>query len=325
VSRFRKSRPQSRRLTLLFVTDLHGSELTFRKLLSALELWEPQALVCGGDVAGKALLPVLEEDGHARLRWMGQERRVPLAELDSYEARAKQLGFYPHRTDEYGLAHLRDDPGRQEEVFEALMLERWSDWLERLEARCAQLRLPAFVIAGNDDPWALDEATFREREWVSGADGRVLDLADDWRLLSCGLANETPWRCPRDTTEERLASKLDELAAGVEDFTNVIANIHVPPHGSALDIAPELDTSVDPPRALAGSSAPVGSTAVAAFLRERQPLLSLHGHIHESPGAVDIGRTRAINPGSEYAEGVLRAVLVTLERDRVVGQQFVTG
>jgi len=313
------------RKRLLFATDLHGSEYTFAKLLKVLDLWSPDALILGGDVAGKGLLPVLVTEGRARIRWMGEEHDVPLEEIEQYEARADQLGFYPYRVDAEGLERLREDEEFKDRVFEELMMERWGEWLERLEERCAELSLPAYVIAGNDDPWALDELNAIEREWVKGADGKVLPLLDNWTLLSIGLANETPWQCPRDVSEERLADELNALADQVEDFGRVVANIHVPPYGSSLDIAPELDTSFEPPKPITGSTVPVGSKAVTEFLKERQPLLSLHGHIHESPGKVDIGKTYAINPGSEFAEGILRAVLVTVEPERVVGHQFVSG
>jgi Icc-related predicted phosphoesterase len=315
-----------RRIKILFVTDMHGSELTFRKFLTSLEVWSPDVLVCGGDVAGKGLMPILDSgNGTVRVRFMGEEQDLPRDQLDDVYAKAAQLGFYPYIGDAAQLEQLRADPDEGERIFEGLMKDRWRDWLDRLEARCAKLELPAFVIAGNDDPYTLDEVSFEEREWVTGADGKVLPLVEEWSLLSCGLANQTPWQCPRDVPEEELAAKLDSLADQAGDFGNVICNIHVPPYNSALDIAPELDTSVSPPRAIAGSTVPVGSKAVAEFIERRQPLLSLHGHIHESPGAVTIGRTKAINPGSEYAEGVLRGVLVTVEPDRVVGHQFVTG
>lgn len=322
----RKARGEkANRKKILFATDLHGSEYTFAKLIKVLELWSPDALILGGDVAGKGLLPVLVTGDRARMRWMGEEHDVPLDEVEQYEERANQLGFYPYRVDADGLERLGTDEAFKEEVFERLMMERWAEWLERLETRCGELRLPAYVIAGNDDPWALDDLNSREREWVQGADGAVLPLLDRWTLLSIGLANETPWQCPRDVSEERLAEELELLAGQVDDFGSVIANIHVPPYGTALDIAPELDTSVDPPRPITGSTVPVGSTAALEFIQNHQPLLSLHGHIHESPGKVDIGRTYAINPGSEFAEGILRAVLVTIEPDRVVGHQFVSG
>lgn len=319
----RKRRGPRRRI--LFVTDLHGSEYTFRKLLRALETWRPDVYVAGGDVAGKGLLPILQGNGRCRLRWMGEEREIEAGELPAYQERAAQLGFYPYRAQEDELAAMRADEARVEAVFERLMLERWADWLDRLEARCAELRIPAYVMAGNDDPWSLDGPAGENREWARAADGRVLPLAEEWTLMSCGLANPTPWGCPRDVAEEELASRLQALAAQVPDPTKAIANIHVPPYGSSLDVAPLLDTSVSPPRPVAGETAAVGSTAVARFIEQHQPLLSLHGHIHESPGVVRIGRTLAINPGSEYAEGVLRGALVTVEPGRVVGHQFVNG
>ena len=70
----------------------------------------------------------------------------------------------------------------------------------------------------------------------------------------------------------------------------------------------------------------VGSTAVRDALTKYQPMLSLHGHIHESRGEARIGRTLAINPGSEYSEGVLRGAIITLSRKKGVrGYQLVAG
>lgn len=322
---FLRKRAARPRIRLLFVTDLHGSEYTFGKLLRALGTWKADVLVAGGDVAGKGLLPILREGDVHRLRWMGEEHSLGPDELPAFEARANQLGFYPYVAGAEELAAMRASEQRSMEVFERLMAERWERWLERLDARCGELGVPAYVIGGNDDPWSLDEVTFRDRDNVTGADGKVMPLLDHWTLISCGLANRTPWDCPRDTDEEEIRAALDRLADAADDLNATVANIHVPPYGSSLDVAPRLDTSVSPPRPITGETAAVGSTAVAEFLRERQPLLSLHGHIHESPGAATIGRTRAINPGSEYAEGILRGVLVTLEPDRVVGHQFVTG
>ncbi|HWK28270.1 MAG TPA: metallophosphoesterase [Solirubrobacter sp.] len=315
------------RTRLLFVSDLHGSETTFAKLLRVLELWSPDVLVVGGDVAGKGLWPVIVDNGRRRFSWMGEEHE---ASADAYAAvrrSALQVGYYPLELPAGELERVQADPEARDAAFDALMRERWADWLARLDARCAELGVHAFVMAGNDDPWSLDDLTSAEREWVRGADGKVLPLLEDgsWTLLTCGLANQTPWQCPRDVTEDELAAALDALAAGVPDFGTTIANIHVPPRGFGLDLAAELDTSVDPPRPVFGSQAPVGSSAVAAFLRARQPAVSLHGHIHESGGAAAIGRTRAFNPGSEYGEGILRGVLVTLRGRDVLGHQFVSG
>jgi Icc-related predicted phosphoesterase len=311
----------------MFVSDLHGSETTFSKVLSAMKLWEADVLVCGGDVAGKGLWPVIVEGDRRRLRWMGQERTVEQEEYREIARSARQLGFYPLELEADELAELQQDETAMGDTFERLILERWATWVERLEARCRELGVPAYVISGNDDPWSLDSLSLDDHEWVHAADGRVVPLQGhaDWSLLSCGLANPTPWRCPRDVSEAELRGQLDQLATAVPDFERTVANIHVPPYGTGLDIAPELDTSVDPPQPVFGSNVPVGSTAVRDFLTDCQPAVSLHGHIHESGGAAVLGRTQAFNPGSEYSEGVLRGVLVTLAPDAVVGHQFVSG
>jgi len=70
---------------------------------------------------------------------------------------------------------------------------------------------------------------------------------------------------------------------------------------------------------------PVGSRAVRTAIEEIQPLLGLHGHVHESPGAAKIGRTLCLNPGSEYAAGVLRGAIITLDNGQIRGYQFVSG
>ena len=70
----------------------------------------------------------------------------------------------------------------------------------------------------------------------------------------------------------------------------------------------------------------VGSTAVRRALDKYQPMLGLHGHIHESRGAARLGRTLAVNPGSEYGDGVLCGAIITLSRRKGVrGYQFVAG
>jgi Icc-related predicted phosphoesterase len=70
---------------------------------------------------------------------------------------------------------------------------------------------------------------------------------------------------------------------------------------------------------------PVGSTAVRTVIERHQPLLGLHGHIHESQGKNVIGRTLCVNPGSEYTEGVLRGAVLRIAPDRILDMQFVRG
>jgi len=65
--------------------------------------------------------------------------------------------------------------------------------------------------------------------------------------------------------------------------------------------------------------------AVREAIEKYKPLLGLHGHIHESRGVVNIGRTLCINPGSEYGEGIIRGAIVDLAKDKVLSYQLTSG
>jgi Icc-related predicted phosphoesterase len=100
----------------------------------------------------------------------------------------------------------------------------------------------------------------------------------------------------------------------------------VPPFNSGLDLAPALDDELRPRIGPQGvEMAPVGSTAVREAILTYQPLLSLHGHIHESKGVARLGRTLCVNAGSEYSEGILRGALITLRDGEVASHLLVSG
>lgn len=88
-------------------------------------------------------------------------------------------------------------------------------------------------------------------------------------------------------------------AAQLDPDEPAIFNFHDPPARSGLDMAYKMTADMKVEMA-AGQAmlAPVGSTSVRDLIERAQPLLSLHGYIHESRAARKIGRTVAINPGS---------------------------
>jgi Icc-related predicted phosphoesterase len=116
------------------------------------------------------------------------------------------------------------------------------------------------------------------------------------------------------------------MADSVQDISNCIFNLHCPPYDSGIDDAPILDEDLRPRIGIQGlEMAPVGCKAVRNAIDKYQPLLGLHGHIHESKGAVKLGRTLCINPGSEYSEGVLRGVIVTVKPGETPTHMFISG
>ena len=123
-----------------------------------------------------------------------------------------------------------------------------------------------------------------------------------------------------------MATRLSSMLDQVQDMERCIFNIHVPPNNSKIDICPKLDENMKVVYDMGNPvMAPAGSTAVREAIERHQPLMGLHGHIHEGRGETKIGRTLCLNPGSVYSEGVLNGLLVTLADGRVKDYQFTQG
>src|SRR6266508_4565290 len=165
--------------------------------------------------------------------------------------------------------------------------------------------------------------TARSVEFV---EGRCVRLDDKYELITTGYSNITPWHSPREEEEDQLARRIDAMFAEVEDPANLVAVLHCPPRGTELDQAPVVDSELRVK--MSGGDVrmgPVGSTAVSDFIREHQPLLGLHGHVHESKAAQRLGRTLCLNPGSEYTAGILNCAIVTLYDEAEPEYQFTSG
>lgn len=314
------------RTRLYFATDLHGSSKCFRKFLNAGPAYGADVLVLGADLGGKAIQGIVRGTGgrwHAR--FIGTDHDVTEGpELDALEKLIEDHGYYPYRA-EPGELEARQAAGTLDELFLELMSARLRTWMALADERLRPKGIPIYVMLGNDDPRELqpilDEAT-----WATHVEGLVVNVDENHELVSWGHSNLTPFHSHREQTEEALAESIAAMVGRLRDPARAVFNFHVPPIASGLDEAPVLDESLTVQQSLGQVKfAPAGSTAVRAAIETTQPLLSLHGHIHESAAIRRIGRTIAINPGSDYATGALNGALVTLERDKVATHQLVRG
>lgn len=310
---------------MFFATDLHGSEVCFKKFLSAGPTYEADVVIMGGDCTGKMVVPVVAANGSGgwSCTWTGKTFSPRSdEELEELETQIRNQGYYPVRLSAMEMTRLSDDPRAVEEVFRSEMLATLRRWTALAEERLGDSGIRVIMTPGNDDEFEVDEV-LAESSFVDAANDCIVEIEGGYQMLSLGWANPTPWTTPRETSEEDLRRRIDELAGGIEDMTRAIFNIHVPPFGSGLDFAPELR---DGKQTRGGAVAvPVGSTAVAEALIEYQPMLSLHGHIHESRAVKKIGRTVAINPGSSYSDWRLQGIVVDLSDGKVSRYVPVTG
>lgn len=313
-------------MRVFFATDIHGSDVCWRKFLNAAKFYGVDTIIVGGDVTGKALVPLIERrDGRVEARIAGrvQVARTP-DEVAELETRVRFNGFYAYRCTEDEYDKLAVDDEHRDEVFERIMADTLRDWLRLADERLHRTGIRALVMPGNDDGWYVDDVLTESAE-VINSDGRVVDLGE-YQVIGFGPSNRTPWNTHRELDESDIAARLDALLPQVDPSKPVILATHVPPHGVGLDVAPKLreDLSV----VIQGGEpvmTPVGSTAVRDFITKTQPVLSLHGHIHESRGVAKMGQTIAINPGSAYSTGALYGTIVTLKKGKVVSHQLVAG
>ena len=313
-------------MRLFYATDVHGSTRCFTKFVNAADFYGVDAVLLGGDITGKAIVPLVAENGRYRGEFLGEPVSAERGEeLDALEKKIAATGYYAWRCSPDEEAEVGADRGKQEALFLRLIVERVEQWMALADERLEPRGIPCFVNAGNDDPPEID-AAIQEAAWVEFLEGRVVKLPDGTEVASCGYANMTPWACPRDVEENELEGRLDDVISKLEDSGRAIFNFHCPPYGTGIDDGPKLGPDF---RVTAGAGGvemvPVGSKACRAAIERYQPLLGLHGHLHESRGTHMLGRTLCVNPGSEYTEGVLRGALFELKKGTVKSHQFTAG
>jgi Icc-related predicted phosphoesterase len=310
---------------MLFATDLHGSESAFRKFVAARKQVGAKVMLLGGDLTGKILVPVVEEAGVYSADYMG--RRLTAdddASLDELERTLRFAGQYPVRMTAEDVAWLQEHPAELDARFVAAMkesLQRWFDFAaERLEPEGVRM----LAILGNDDPLEIDDV-LREHPYVECVDDAPVTIEGDIEVVGFSGSNATPWDSPREFSEEEIRERLERAVAQLSDPARSIWNVHVPPHDTGLDTAAEVSDDL---RVVYRGGQPnmiaVGSTAVRELIARYQPMLAVHGHVHESRAIGKVGSAVVVNPGSEYTEGVLRAAVITVDRDRVNAQLMST-
>jgi Icc-related predicted phosphoesterase len=308
---------------IFFATDLHGSEMCWRKFLNAGRFYDAEILICGGDMTGKAIVPIVRENGQFTLTMAGEHQTVSADQVGEVEAQIRRKGYYPLQMTPERLHELDQDAGKRADTFRQVMLDGVDRWMNMAAEKLRGTGARCFVCPGNDDEMEVDDVIKRS-DFVELGEGRMVEI-EGYTMISTGWSNPTPWKTHREESEEKLAERLEAMASQVTDPTRAIFNLHCPPFNSGLDEAPAIDADL---KLLHGGRAlrPVGPTAVRQVIERHQPLLSLHGHIHESKGAVKIGKTLSINPGSAYEEGMLMGAIVQLDPKKgIKSYQLVNG
>jgi uncharacterized protein len=311
-------------MRLFYASDVHGSEKCFRKFLNAARFYDAELLIMGGDLTGKLLVPLIHENGGVHAEVFGKTNvAVSDDEIADLEKRLRFNGFYPLHCSPEEYRRLTADDAYREQTMTRVMTEEVARWMTIADSKLRGTAVRCLVMPGNDDEFGIDDVL--RSEVVENPDGRVVRVGD-LQVLSSAWANPTPWDSPREAPEERLEEIFTAVAEDLDPDLPTIFNLHVPPYNSGLDLAPGIEDDLRV-RTSGGQPdlVPVGSSAVRALIERHQPLLSLHGHIHESRNIAKIGRTICINPGSEYGTGVIHGAIAEVKRGSLRNHQLVSG
>lgn len=312
-------------MNLFFATDVHGSEICWKKFINAGKFYEADVIILGGDMTGKAIVPIIAQGGGKhKVTLLDQETILETREdVERMVATIKDRGYYPYVTDPDEVQSISSTPGRSDQLFLKEAMATVQRWMEYADAKLEGTGLRCFVCPGNDDMFEID-AVIRQSKHVELVEGKITQLDEHHEMISAGWSTPTPWNTHREESEDQLRQRVQVMIDQLKNVRNSVFALHDPPYGSGLDEAPELTKDMRP--AYAGRSlVPVGSHAVLELIERYQPLLALHGHIHEGKGTRKYKNTLCINPGSMYEQGMLHGAVVELKPNKVGNYVLTTG
>jgi Icc-related predicted phosphoesterase len=312
-------------MKLFFATDVHGSEICWKKFINAAEFYGADVLILGGDMTGKAIIPIIDQGKDTwKVTLLEQETLLKGREkVDEMIKTIRNRGYYPYVTDPEEVAEISRDQTLSDRLFIDQSLQTMQRWLDYAEEKLKGKGIRCYVCPGNDDMFEIDEL-IEQSSCVENIEGKVTELDEHHEMISTGWSNPTPWDTPREETEEKLKARIEGLVEKLKDIPNAVFNLHAPPYQSGLDEAPELTKDLRPTHA-GRSLIPVGSKAVLEIIEKYRPLLGLFGHIHEGKGTRKYRRTLCVNTGSMYEQGILNGALIDLLPKKIGTYILTTG
>ncbi len=202
-------------MKLFYATDVHGSEICWKKFISGGKFYEVDTLILGGDMTGKAIVPIIAQ-GNGRFKVTLLEQEYILEEDQAVKEMAATIqnrGYYPYVTDPDEVNEISSTPGRSDELFLEQVTETLIRWMAYADDKLAGTGISCYVCPGNDDIFEVDDVIATSKT-VQHAEGKVVELSEHHEMVSSGWSNPTPWDTHREEPDEALESRLEAQRDG---------------------------------------------------------------------------------------------------------------
>ena len=120
--------------TIFFTTDIHGSEICWKKFINAGKFYKADIIVLGGDMTGKAIVPFIKDDkGNYKVSFLEEDMDLNEVQKEKMEKTISDRGYYPMVMTEERFMELDSDPELVEQLFVervVMVAERWVQYAE---------------------------------------------------------------------------------------------------------------------------------------------------------------------------------------------------
>src|SRR4030067_302215 len=212
-------------MKLFFATDVHGSEICWKKFINAGKFYEVDVLILGGDMTGKAIVPIIAQGGDRyKVTLLEQETMLEGQEaVDKMAAAIQNRGYYPFVTNPEEVADISGTPGKSDDLFLKEVLKTLERWMEYADQKLAGTGIQCYVCPGNDDVFEVDQMIAASKSVVH-AEGKVIQLDEHHEMVSSGWSNPTPWDTHREEPDEALLTRPEAGIAQARDIPNAGAH-----------------------------------------------------------------------------------------------------
>lgn len=310
-------------MKILFLSDIHGSNLIFEKALNAISKFGIDIFIISGDLSGKDIRPIIKDGDRYITEIDSKTVSLTLTSAKEFEKHLADLGHYFFNTTYKEFEALKKDDSSIMHILNLKILSRLEFWILRIINQINTSKTQVIISPGNDDIQQIDDLlfSFESQGILTGIKSPV--IIDNFDIITLDYSNITPWNTERELSEKMLGKLINEKIKKIRNVENCIFNFHCPPINTKLDLAPEIDKNLKYDIKPGGLNfIHTGSSAVYNSILKYQPLLSLHGHIHESKGFDYVGRTLSLNPGSEHDKGILNAYVVDISSQGTIENFF---